>query len=84
MKIYEKKIKFFNFFEDVKLIEVDHDYNKLAIVFSGKENMIHIFDSTGYLDYLPIIENDINPNSDNLNESQDKINFSFREDDIHD
>ena len=83
MKIYEKKIKFFNFFEDVKLIEVDHDYNKLAIVFSGKENMIHIFDSTGYLYYLPIVEKDENTNSDNLNELQDKINFSFKEEDIN-
>lgn len=58
MKIFEKKVHYFKFFEDVKLTQHDHDYNRLAIVFFGKENLIHIFDSDPYQNYFPIEEDD--------------------------
>lgn len=53
MEFYEKTVNYFKFFEDIKLLEPDHTNNKLAIVFYGKENMIHIFDLRPYTQYKP-------------------------------
>ena len=57
MKIFKKNVKYFKFFEDIKIIEDDSDNNRLGIVFYGKENNIYIFDSNPYINYFPIIEN---------------------------
>ena len=57
MKIFKKNVKYFKFFEDIKIIEDDSDNNRLGIVFYGKENNIYIFDSNPYINYFPITEN---------------------------
>lgn len=53
MEYYEKTVNYFKFFEDIKLMEVDHINNKIAIIFFGKENIIHIFDLRPYTQYFP-------------------------------
>lgn len=56
MEFYEKKVKYFKFFEDIKVMEIDHEMNRLAVIFYGKESLIHIFDTTPYLNYSPVLE----------------------------
>ena len=56
MNIFKKKVKYFKFFEDSKLVEIDQDNKRLAIIFFGKENIIHIFDASPYINYMPIEE----------------------------
>jgi len=53
MEYYEKIVNYFKFFEDIKLFETDDINNKIAVVFYGKENMIHIFDLRPYTQYFP-------------------------------
>jgi hypothetical protein len=56
MFFHEKSVKFFKFHEDIKIIEVDELYDRLAIIFTGKEDIIHIFDSKPYTNYMPLEE----------------------------
>ena len=67
MKIFKKNVKYFKFFEDIKLIEHDSENYRLGIVFYGKENNIYIFDSKPYINYFPIIEDISNKNFKNSN-----------------
>jgi hypothetical protein len=53
MEYFEKIVNYFKFFEDIKLFETDDINNKIAVVFYGKENMIHIFDLRPYIEYFP-------------------------------
>ena len=53
MKYETKSAQYYNFFEDAKLIEIDHDNKKLAILLNGKEEIINIFDAGPYVDYNP-------------------------------
>lgn len=73
MKFYEKTVKYFKFFEDAKTIEVDSDYNRLAVVFFGKDNLIHIFDTKPYLEYMPIMLHE--PESVSNNKASKKSSF---------
>jgi hypothetical protein len=75
---YEKKANYFKFFEDIKLIEVDHEFKRLAIVFFGKENYIHIFDSKPYMDYLPIKEKPPSPLPKQINQNHLEKEFEIR------
>ncbi len=54
MEFYEKTVNYFKFFADVKLIEPDYMNSKIAIVFYGKENLIHIFDMDTFTQYYPL------------------------------
>jgi hypothetical protein len=56
MLFYEKTAKYFKFHEDIKSIEVDDHYDRLAVIFTGKEDIIHVFDSKPYTNYLPLEE----------------------------
>ena len=81
MKIFKKNVKYFKFFEDVKIIEDDSDNNRLGIVFYGKENNIYIFDSNPYINYFPITENKedkIFENSNSKNEKTIENNNSLK------
>ena len=51
MKYYTKSAQYYNYFEDAKLIEIDNENKKLAIVLNGKEEIIDIFDAGPYIDY---------------------------------
>lgn len=51
MEIHEKRINYHQFFEDILLIEVDLTYNRAAVVFSAKDQLIHIFDLKPYQNY---------------------------------
>lgn len=73
MKIFKKNVKYFKFFEDIKIIEHDSDNYRLGIVFYGKENDIYIFDSKPYINYFPIIENTSNKNFKNSNLEKENI-----------
>ncbi len=81
MKIFKKNVKYFKFFEDIKIIEDDSDNNRLGIVFYGKENNIYIFDSNPYINYFPITENKedkIFENSNTKNEKTIENNNSLK------
>ena len=81
MKIFKKNVKYFKFFEDIKIIEDDSDNNRLGIVFYGKENNIYIFDSNPYINYFPITENKedkIFENSNSKNEKTIENNNSLK------
>ena len=73
MKIFKKNVKYFKFFEDIKLIEHDSENYRLGIVFYGKENNIYIFDSKPYINYFPIIEDISNKNFKNSNLENEKM-----------
>ena len=73
MKIFKKNVKYFKFFEDIKIIEHDSDNYRLGIVFYGKENNIYIFDSKPYINYFPIIEDISNKNFKNSNLEKENI-----------
>ena len=53
MKYYTKSAQYYRYFEDAKLIEIDNENKKLAIVLNGKEEIINIFDAGPYVDYNP-------------------------------
>ena len=53
MKYETKSAQYYNYFEDAKLIEIDDDNKKLAIVLNGKEKIVDIFDAAPYVDYNP-------------------------------
>ena len=53
MKYYTKSVQYYRYFEDAKLIEIDDDNKKMAIVLNGKEEIIDIFDGGPYIDYNP-------------------------------
>ena len=81
MKIFKKNVKYFKFFEDIKIIEDDSDNNRLGIVFYGKENNIYIFDSNPYINYFPITEkkeDKIFENSNSKNEKTIENNNSLK------
>ena len=73
MKIFKKNVKYFKFFEDIKIIEHDSDNYRLGVVFYGKENDIYIFDSKPYINYFPIIEDISNKNFKNSNLENENI-----------
>jgi hypothetical protein len=88
MKFYERKVKYFKFFEDSKIFEIDNTYERLAIVFFGKENLIHIFDAKRYIDYLPLkyesdllqdVKSDENFNKDEKTNTFISNNFQEKE-----
>ena len=54
MKYYTKSAQYYKYFEDAKLIEIDEENKKLAIVLNGKEEIIDIFDAGPYVDYNPL------------------------------
>lgn len=54
MKYYTKSAQYYKYFEDAKLIDIDNENKKLAIVLNGKEEIIDIFDAGPYLDYNPL------------------------------
>ena len=56
MKFFQKTVNYLKFFEDVKQSETDDEFYRIAIIFFGKENMIHIFDTKPYLNYQPLEE----------------------------
>jgi hypothetical protein len=51
MDIYEKRVKYHQFFEDILHMEVDLTYNRIAVVFTAKDQLIHIFDLKPYQNY---------------------------------
>lgn len=53
MKYESKSAQYYKYFEDAKLIEIDNENKKLAIVLNGKEEIINIFDAGPYVDYNP-------------------------------
>ena len=53
MKYNTKSAQYYRYFEDAKLIEIDNENKKLAIVLFGKEEIIDIFDAGPYVDYNP-------------------------------
>ena len=53
MKYETKSAQYYKYFEDAKLIDIDDDNKKLAIVLNGKEEIINIFDAGPYIDYNP-------------------------------
>ena len=53
MKYYTKSAQYYKYFEDAKLMEIDDENKKLAIVLNGKEEVIDIFDAGPYIDYNP-------------------------------
>ena len=54
MKYYTKSAQYYKYFENDKLIEIDEENKKLAIVLNGKEEIIDIFDAGPYVDYNPL------------------------------
>ena len=56
MKYETKSAQYYRYFEDAKLIEIDDENKKLAILFNGKEEIINIFDAGPYVDYNPYEE----------------------------
>ena len=53
MKYSTKSAQYFSYFEDAKIIEMDNENKKLAIVLNGKDDIIDIFDASPYVDYNP-------------------------------
>ena len=53
MKYKTKSAQYYDYFEDAKIIEIDDDNKKLAIVLKGNEEIIDIFDAGPYVDYNP-------------------------------
>lgn len=72
MEYFEKTVNYFKYFDDIKLFENDNINNKIAIVFYGKENMIHIFDLKPYTQYLPFHKKNCEHNleEDNIRNSE--------------
>ena len=53
MKYSTKSAQYYRYFEDAKIIEMDNENKKMAIVFNGKDDLIDIFDASPYVDYNP-------------------------------
>ena len=72
MKYYTKSVQYYRYFEDSKIIEIDEDNKKLAIVLNGKEEIIDIFDGGPYLDYNPHenLMKSINPQKNEENKEE--------------
>ena len=75
MQYYERTVKFFKFFEDIKIMELDNKDNKIAIIFNGKENFIHIFDSSPYLNYVPYKVQKNNESIEEINLNNNNLPF---------
>ena len=73
MKYSTKSAQYFKYFEDAKIIEIDNENKKLAIVLNGKDDVIDIFDASPYVDYNPfeyITKEDQNQNNINNNKTK--------------
>ena len=73
MKYSTKSAQYFKYFEDAKILEMDNENKKMAIVLNGKDDIIDIFDASPYVDYNPfeyITKNDINQNDINNNKTR--------------
>ena len=80
MDIYEKKVHYHQFFEDISIIEVDLTHDRVAIVFTGKDQIIHIFDLKPYQKYnfCDIIKDSIEDDENKFNVSSQKFTiFEF-------
>ena len=53
MKYSTKSAQYFKYFEDAKILEMDNENKKLAVVLNGKDEIIDIFDASPYVDYNP-------------------------------
>ena len=51
MKYSTKSAQYYSYFEDAKILEIDNENKKLAIVLNGKDDIINIFDASPYLNY---------------------------------
>jgi len=60
MNIFEKKAQYLKYFEDIYLIDIDNENDRITIIFNGKENIIYIFDLKPYINYFPIEEEIVN------------------------
>ena len=68
MKYSTKSAQYYSYFEDAKILEIDNENKKLAIVLNGKDDIINIFDASPYVNYDPFeyiskqheIENELN------------------------
>ena len=68
MKYSTKSAQYYSYFEDAKILEIDNENKKLAIVLNGKDDIINIFDASPYVNYNPFeyiskqheIENELN------------------------
>ena len=59
--------------DNAKIIEIDNENKKLAIVLNGKDDVIDIFDASPYVDYNPfeyITKEDQNQNNINNNKTK--------------
>ena len=72
MKYYTKSAQYYKYFEDAKLIEIDNENKKLAIVLNGKEEIIDIFDAGPYIDYNPLENLIKNIKTHSFEENKDK------------
>ena len=73
MKYSTKSAQYFKYFEDAKILEMDNENKKMAIVLNGKDDIIDILDASPYVDYNPfeyITKNDINQNDINNNKTR--------------
>ena len=66
MKYSTKSAQYYKYFEDAKIIEMDNDNKKLALVLNGKDDVIDIFDSAPYVNYNPF---EYISKSDNIEQS---------------
>ena len=53
MKYSTKSAQYYRYFEDAKILEIDNENKKLAIVLNGKDDIINIFDASPYVNYNP-------------------------------
>ena len=51
MKYSTKSAQYYNYFEDAKILEIDNENKKLAVVLNGKDDIINIFDASPYINY---------------------------------
>ena len=73
MKYSTKSAQYFKYFEDAKILEMDNENKKLAVVLNGKDDIIDIFDASPYVDYNPfesITKGEQNQNIINSNKSK--------------
>ena len=73
MKYSTKSAQYFKYFEDAKILEMDNENKKLAVVLNGKDDIIDIFDASPYVDYNPfelITKGEQNQNIINTNKSK--------------